>query len=327
MIRYSKAGGEAMSIATRIARAYTKKDIVLVCGYHGWHDWYLSANLVKGDPLADVLLKGLEPAGVPSGLAGTNLIFNYNKYDEFDALMKENDGNIAAVIMEPIRSDYPQDDFLLKIREVTKAKNIPLIFDEITAGFRICEGGSHLALGIDPDIAVFAKGVANGYPLSVVIGRKDIMSSAQGTFISSTNWTERVGLAAGIATINYYVRNNVSEHLNKMGKKVQELWEKAAKESGLDIHVGGIYPLSHFGFEYPNPFAYKTYFTQEMLKEGFLASTSFYLSFAHTDEVLELYYNACVKVFGKIVGVLASGKSIEDYLDSEVCHKGFMRLN
>jgi len=327
MVRYSKAGGEAMAIATRIARAYTKKDIVLVCGYHGWHDWYLSANLVKGDPLADVHLKGLEPAGVPAGLAGSNLIFNYNKYDEFYKLLSENEGNIAAVIMEPLRYSSPRDDFLLKIRAATEERDIPLIFDEITSGFKTNVGGTHLSLGVMPDIAVFAKGLSNGYPLSAIIGRKAIMSATQESFISSTNWTERVSLAAAIATINFFIKNNVSEFLDKQGKKVQDIWTRAAEKCGLDISVGGIYPLSHFSFNYGEPLVYKTYFTQEMLKEGFIAGPGFYVSYAHTDEILDLYDGACVKVFSQIADILSLGKPLVDFLDDEVCHAGFMRLN
>ena len=327
MVRYAKAGGEAMAMAARIARAHTKKDIVLVCGYHGWQDWYLSANLVKGDPLADVHLKGLEPAGVPAGLAGTNLIFNYNNYDEFEKLLNENDGKIAAVIMEPIRNSYPKDDFLVKIRKETKLRKISLIFDEITSAFRICNGGSHLALGVTPDIAVFAKGIANGFPLAVIMGTTQIMSAAQETFISSTNWTERVAPAAAITTIDYFIKNNVSDHLNKYGEKVQNLWKEISQKTGLDIHVGGIFPLSHFSFSYENPLAYKTYFTQEMLKLGFLASTAFYVSFAHNNEVLKLYKNACENVFRKIADIIQSGKKITDYLEDEICHAGFMRLN
>ncbi|MDR2591020.1 MAG: aminotransferase class III-fold pyridoxal phosphate-dependent enzyme [Oscillospiraceae bacterium] len=327
MVRYSKTGGEAMAIATRIARAYTKKDIVLVCGYHGWHDWYLAANLTKGDALADVHLKGLEPAGVPTGLAGTNLIFSYNNYEAFEKLVLENDGNIAAVIMEPIRSDMPKDGFLEKIRKVTKENNILLIYDEITAAFRICNGGSHLKFDIIPDIAVFAKGMSNGYPLAAIIGTKDVMSATQETFISSTYWTERVALAATIASIKFFIENNVSEHLDKIGKKVQEIWVNTAKKENLDIHVGGIHPLSHFIFSYDNPLAYKTYFTQEMLKEGFLAGTGFYASYAHTFDVLDKYSIACEKVFKKIADIVNCDIDITEYLEGEVCHSGFARLN
>ena len=272
-VRYAKAGGEGMSMATRIARAYTKKDIVLVCGYHGWHDWYLSANLVKGDPLADVHLKGLAPVGVPRGLAGTNLIFHYNNIDEFKKLIQENQGEIAAVIMEPIRNDYPLKGYLEEIRRVTKEEGIVLIFDEITSGFRLCAGGAHKILGVDPDIAVFAKGMTNGYPVTAVIGRKEIMEAAQETFISSTFWTERIGFVGALKSIECYIKYDVAKHQNKVGKKISDIWKSNAEKYNLNMRISGILPLIHFTLDYENPLAYKTYFTQEMLKEGFLAGT------------------------------------------------------
>lgn len=327
MVRYAKAGGEAMSVATRIARAYTGKDIVLVCGYHGWHDWYLAANLVKGDPLADVHLKGLEPAGVPRGLAGTNLIFHYNNTDEFQALINENRGNIAAVIMEPVRNDYPNSSYLEMIRETTKKENIVLIFDEITAGFRLCAGGSHLKLGVNPDIAVFAKAMTNGYPVSAVIGTGEIMEAAQNTFISSTFWTERIALAATVKSIECYQKYKVYEVQEKIGNKVRDGWEKIGDEIGVKIHISGIVPLSHFEFEYPNSLAYKTYFTQEMLKRGFLGATGLYLSYAHTEEIADKYLAACRDVFFQIAECHIGKDSIENKLEGAVCHSGFERLN
>ncbi len=327
MVRYAKAGGEAMSLATRIARAHTKKDIVLVCGYHGWHDWYLSANLVKGDPLADVHLKGLSPVGVPKGLAGTNLIFHYNNIEEFRQLIEKNDGQIAAVIMEPIRNDYPEPGYLEEIRRTTEEKGIVLIFDEITAGFRLCAGGSHLKLGVNPDLAVFAKAMTNGYPVSAVVGIKEIMEAAQDTFISSTFWTERIAFAATITSIDCYQKYNVSEHQTFTGKKVQNGWKKIADKRGVRIHISGIYALSHFEFQYENSLAYKTYFTQEMLEQGFLAGTGLYVSLAHTDAIVDKYLKACETVFEKISVINSKGESIIDYLKGPVCHAGFERLN
>lgn len=326
-VRYAKAGGEAMAMAARIARAYAKKDIVLVCGYHGWHDWYLSANLVKGDPLADVHLQGLAPLGVPQGLAGSNLIFHYNDIAEFKSLVEENRGNIAAVIMEPIRNDYPQDDFLGKIREITRQEGIVLVFDEITAGFRLCPGGSHKVLGVEPDMAVFAKGMTNGYPVSAIIGRDEVMQAAQETFISSTFWTERIALAAAVKSIECYEKYNVTAHQEYVGSRVRKIWQENSNKYNVKIHVFGILPLIHFGFEYENPLAYKTYFTQEMLAEGFLASNGVYASLAHTDDVLEKYNNACDKVFCKMGEIVKSGRNIEEYLNGPVCHSGFARLN
>lgn len=327
MVRYAKAGGEAMSIASRICRAYTGKDIVLVCGYHGWHDWYLAANLVKGDPLADVHLKGLAPSGVPRGLAGSNLIFHYNNIEEFQDLVDKNRGKIAAVIMEPIRNDYPQDNFLGKIRKITKEEGIVLVFDEISSGFRLCCGGSHLVLGIEPDVAVFAKAMTNGYPVSAVIGKREVMSAAQETFISSTFWTERVALAAAITSIKEYQKLDVSKHLVAMGKRVQEGWAKEAATVGLELHIGGIYPMSHFEVKGNQALACKTYFTQEMLKKGYLASTAFYASLAHTEDVVDHYLIACGEVFKAISDMIKSGKDVADALDGPVCHAGFQRLN
>ena len=327
MVRYAKAGGEAMAMAASIARAYTGKDIVLVCGYHGWHDWYLSANLTKGDPLADVHLKGLAPAGVPKGLAGTNLIFHYNQEEEFEALVKENRGKIAAVIMEPIRNDYPNPGYLEKIREITEAEGIVLIFDEITAGFRLCPGGSHLKLGVNPDIAVFAKAMTNGYPVSAIVGKRDVMEAAQETFISSTFWTERIALAAALESIRCYQKYKVDEVQSRVGGRVKEGWLRAAERQGIKIHVSGILPLIHFEFLYENPLIYKTFFTQQMLKKGYLAATGLYVSLAHTESIIEEYLAACENVFEEIGKICLEGKEIMEYLDGPVCHAGFERLN
>lgn len=326
-VRYAKAGGEAMSMAARIARAYTKKDIVLVCGYHGWHDWYLAANLVKGDPLADVHLQGLAPAGVPRGLAGTNLIFHYNDIEEFKNLVAENRGQIAAVIMEPIRNEYPLQGYLEEIRQITEEENIVLIFDEITAGFRLCSGGSHLVLGVNPDMAVFAKGMTNGYPVTAAIGTKKVMEAAQETFISSTFWTERLGFAGALKSIECYEKYDVAEHQKHVGTRVSEGWRRLAEKYSLDIEISGILPLIHFGFRYENPLACKTFFTQEMLKEGFLAGNGVYASLAHTDDLIDKYLNACDKVFARIAKVHDEGKDIVECLEGPVCHAGFERLN
>lgn len=327
MVRYAKAGGEAMAVAARIARAYTKKDIVLVCGYHGWHDWYLSANLVKGDPLADVHLKGLAPLGVPKDLAGTNLIFHYNNIEEFKNLVEDNEGQIAAVIMEPIRNEYPKPGYLEEIREITMKKDIVLVFDEVSAGFRLCVGGSHLKLGVNPDIAVFAKAMTNGYPVSAIIGKENVMQSAQETFISSTFWTERIALAAALESINCYEKYKVHEIQKKVGKCIKEGWTEIAKKTGMNIHVSGILPLIHFEFKYGNPLAYKTYFTQQMLKEGYLAATGVYASMAHTDDIIKGYLEACEKVFQEIAEIHSKGSNIVEYLNGPVCHAGFERLN
>ncbi len=324
MVRYTKTGGEALAVAIRIARACTGKEIVLVCGYHGWHDWYLAANLEKGDPLSYVHLSGLEPKGVPLGLADTNFIFSYNDIEKFQELIQKYDGKIAAVVMEPIRNIYPKDDFLQKIRKITEERGIVLIFDEVSAGFRLCCGGAHLVLGVIPDMITMGKAMSNGYPMAVILGKKGVMHSAQDTFISSTYWTERIGLAASVATIRKYRKEKVDEHINKIGKSVKAGLRKAADKHGIAIVISGIDPLVHFEFCYEDSLMYKTFFTQEMLKRGYLATTAVYASYAHTDENVNAYLEAVDEVFEVMKIQSLNGKTLQ--LEGEVCHSGFQRL-
>lgn len=322
MVRYARTGGEALAVAVRIARAAVEKEIVLVCGYHGWHDWYLAANLEKGDPLSYVHLSGLEPKGVPSGLADTNFIFSYNDITRFEELVCKYKGRIAAVVMEPIRNVYPQENFLQKIREVTKEEGIALIFDEVSAGFRLCCGGSHLKLGVTPDMITLGKALGNGYPMAAVAGREKYMKAAQDTFISSTYWTERIGPTASIAEIKKYIEKKVDEHINHVGTLVKEGLQRLADKYGIDIEITGINPLAHFEFKYEQPLVYKTFFTQEMLKRGYLATNAVYASYAHTDAIVGEYLMAVDEVF-HMIAKLGGGLPA---LDGAVCHSGFQRL-
>ena len=322
MVRYAKTGGEALSIAVRIARACTGRDIVLVCGYHGWHDWYLAANLEKGDPLSYVHLSGLEPKGVPTGLADTNFIFSYNDIESFKELVDRYKGKIAAVVMEPIRNSYPENDFLNRIRKVTEENGILLIFDEVSSGFRLCCGGAHLVLGITPDIITLGKAMSNGYPMAAIVGKGSVMKAAQDTFISSTYWTERIGLVAAIATMKKYKERKVEAHLDRIGQSVKDGLLKCARKHNISIAVSGINPLAHFEFKYADSLVYKTYFTQEMLKKGYLATTSIYASYAHNMDIVEKYLEAVDEVFADIA--LLDGKL--PVLENEVCHSGFQRL-
>lgn len=326
-VRYAKAGGEAMSQAVRIARAYTKKDIVLFCGYHGWHDWYLSANLTDADALNDQHLAGLEPLGVPKGLVGTCRPFHYNNTKEFLELISRYGNDVGAVVMEPIRNEYPDSGFMSTIIEHCHKNNIVLIFDEITAGFRVCSGGSHLLLGYEPDMAVFAKGMTNGYPLAAIIGKNQIMQSAQDTFISSTFYTERIAFAAACKTIEIYERERVWEKQVQYGKLVKQGWKDCADKHKIAIKIGGIDPLAHFTFMNVDNLVYKTFFIQEMLKKGYLSSNAFYASYAHSIEIIENYLNAVDEVFQSMQSIIENGKEIIDYLEGPVCHSGFERLN
>lgn len=326
MARYTKTGGEAMAVAVRIARAASGRDIVVFSGYHGWSDWYLAANIEAPDKLADVHLAGLEPNGVPKRLSGSAHPFHYNNLEELELLVNRYGGQIAAVVMEPIRSDYPNNDFLKKAAAIARNNGSVFLFDEISSGMRLCLGGAHLTLGVEPDMAVFAKGISNGYPQGIIIGKKEIMEAAQSSFISSTNWTERIGPAAALATLRTYKAERVDQHLDLIGTLVQKGWTRAAENTGIKVHVSGIKPMSHFDFEYENRLVYKTYFTQEMLAEGFLASTAFYASFAHKEEDVARYIEACERVFIKIKRLMDEGKDISEHINGPVCHNGFERL-
>lgn len=324
MVRYAKGGGDAMSVAVRIARAATKKDIILFCGYHGWHDWYLSANLADTAALDGQLLPGLSPVGVARGLKHTSYPFYYNNKTEFLDLIEKYGDNIAGVVLEAARNMTPESDFFSTIETETKRLGIPLIIDEVTSGFRLNCGGACQYLGIHPDIAVFAKGIANGYPIAAIIGKRKYMDSAQDSFISSTFWTERIGFVAAIAAIKKMRAENVQKHLVDCGKKVQTGWTELAEKHGLNIHLSGIYPLSHISFT-DAPLELKTLFCQEMLRRGFIAGDAYYASYAHKDENISSYLEAVDEVFC-IMAKSVKENNYKEQLLGPVCQAGFVRL-
>lgn len=325
MVRYARTGGEAMAIAVRIARAKTDKNLVLFCGYHGWHDWYLAANLSDDKALDGHLLPGLAPKGVPRGLKGTAIPFKYNDTESFLKVIKKYKTKIAAVAIEPIRNYYPEKGFLKTIREITKKLRIVLIFDEVTSGWRLNVGGAHLKFNVNPDIAVFGKGMSNGYPMAAIIGKRKVMEVAQDTFISSTYWTEKIGPVAALATIEKIREKNVPEYLIKIGGKIQKGWKRLAKKYNLNITISGIYPLGHFSFEYEKPLVLKTLFTQLMLEKGFLATDAFYASYAHKEKHIDKYLQAVDEVFSFISKAIKEGNP-ERHLKGPVCYAGFKRL-
>lgn len=324
-VRFARSGGESMAVAVRIARAHTRRDIVLFCGYHGWHDWYLAANLSDDRALDGHLLPGLSPRGVPRGLSGTAYPFAYNDTEGFVRLVERYGEKIAAVVMEPIRSEYPHDEFIEAIHTQSRKIGAVLVVDEITAGWRLDYGGAHLKLGIEPDIAVFGKAISNGFPMGAIIGRKEVMSAAQESFISSTYWTDRLGFAASLATLKKIKEKNIPEVLKRNGKAVQEGWKKAAERNSLDIEVEGLYPLSHFSFKYDSASLMQTIFVKEMLARGFLATGSYYASYAHGEAEIESYISAVDEVFG-VIARAQSGGELHRLLDTPVKHSGFRRL-
>ncbi len=326
MVRYARSGGEAMAIAIRLARAFSGNDTILFCGYHGWSDWYLASNLSDQAALDGHLLPGLQPLGVPRGLTGTAIPFHFNDTREFLNLWSAYQGKIGAIVMEPLRNTDPKTDFLQAIHQTAQDNQIPLVIDEITAGFRLCLGGAHLLYGYQPDIAIFAKGISNGFPMAAIIGKKEIMQKAQDSFISSTYWTDRIGPSAALATIRKMQRTKAQEKMILAGKTIKQIWTQTAEKVNLPIHVSGIDPLSHFGFDGPEPLILKTLFTQLMLERGFLASTAFYASFAHEDETIAKYEQAVLESFSEIKTLVAQNQE-KKALKGPICHSGFQRLN
>lgn len=325
MVRFARSGGEANSIAVRIARAASGKDQVAICGYHGWHDWYLSANHNDRDGLSGHLIPGLEPNGVPKNLKGTVFPFRYNNIEELELIVQHND--IGVIKMEVVRNFGPEDDFLQKVRTLANKNNIVLIFDECTSGFRETFGGIHQKYSVEPDIAMYGKTIGNGYALTAVVGRRSVMEAAQKTFISSTFWTERIGPTAALSTLGVMERVRSWEIITSIGKKMQEGWQNLATSHKLNITLAGIPALSTYSFDYPDSLAYKTLVAQEMLKRGFLASTSFYACTAHTDQNLESYFTALDDVYKLIEKCEGESLSIHDLLEGPICHSGFRRLN
>ena len=321
MIRYSRSGGEALSIAVRIARAKTGREKILFSGYHGWSDWYLAANLSDNSALDGQLMPGLQPAGVPRGLAGTAMPFNFNDIGSLRERIRGQESSIAAIMIEPARGEEAPQTYLTELRQLASEIGAVLIFDEITSGYRMCAGGIHRRYGIYPDIAVFAKSMANGYAMSAILGTEAVMQSAQSTFISSTNWTDRVGPAAALATLKKYQDTQTDKHIISVGNETQQIWKDAASKSGLEIDVTGLPSLSSFAFRSDHALALNTRFVVEMLQRGFLGFRQFKPSLAHSDMELRQYKTAVEDVF-KILVQLPHGKE----LNSEIAHTGFTRL-
>lgn len=323
MVRYARTGGEAMAVAVRIARAFSGKDKIAFCGYHGWHDWYLSANLSEDKNLDGHLLPGLKILGVPRALLGTAIPFTYNRIDELKEIMEKNE--IGVIVMEPIRSYYPEGGFLEKVRALADRYKAVLIFDEITSGFRMRVGGAYKLFNVEPDIVVYGKAISNGYPMAAIVGKEKIMKKAEESFISSTYWTERIGPAASIATIKKMKEKEVPSHLIKMGKKIMDGWKVISEETGIKIKVAGIPPLPKFSFDYENAQEMMTLFTQEMLKRGFLARDSVYLSYSHKEKDIDRYLSTAGEVFRIIKEGLDRGR-IKEMLKGPVARTGFRRL-
>ena len=324
-VKFSKTGGEALTIAIRIARAHMNSTTVAFSGYHGWHDWYLATNLQKDSNLNEHLLPGLKPSGVPKKLINSSLPIKFNDPDNLIKIFsKKNYPKI--LIVEGARYDFMNKKFINAIKKIQKNKKVTLIIDEITSGWRVANGGAYKTYGLKPDIVVYGKSIGNGFPITAILGKKNIMDFSQDTFISSTFWTESSGFAASIKTIEIFSKKNVSKHLIRMGNYISKKWKKIAKKHNISISINEFKPLITFNFkEIKESELASTIFTQEMLKEGYLATNSIYLSYCHNKKNIDRYLISFEKVISKI-SIYSKKKQLNLILDHKIRSSGFKRL-
>ena len=317
--RFTRTGGEACSVAIRLARASTNNDKIAICGYHGWHDWYLAANLNNTNNLNHHLMKNLNIGGVPKFMKNSCFSFNYNNIQSFLKIVNKN--KLAAVIMEVSRLQKPQKKFLLKIKKICNDKGIVLIFDECTSGFRENLGGLHLKLNVNPDVCILGKALGNGYAINAIIGKRGVMNSLNSTFISSTFWTERIGSAAALKTIDLMEKNKSWKQISETGKKIKKTWLKLAKRNDIKLQVKGLDPLPKFEFASHNQIK-KTFITQEFLKKKVLANDTIYLSTMHANKNIQEKYFNLLDNFFRIISQNNNEKKLLKLLDGPVSLSG-----
>tara|TARA_B100001175_G_scaffold315913_1_gene328524 strand:- start:1190 stop:2497 length:1308 start_codon:yes stop_codon:yes gene_type:complete len=321
---FARSGGEANAIAIRIARAYNRKDNIAVCGYHGWHDWYLSLNLENPKNLNTHLLEGLSTDGVPKKLKGLTSTFNYGDFEKLKKIHKKK--KLSAVIMEVCRDTLPDEKFLQNVRIFTKKNGIVLIFDECTTGFRRCLGGIHKITNIRPDLAMFGKALGNGYAITAVLGSKKIMDKANKSFISSTFWSEKIGFVAGLSTLEEMQKTQSWKKIIYLGKYINKEWLRLKNKYELNFQIKGIESMTSFVFK-KNHLKYKTFITQEMLKENILATNMIFLTVKHNKKNINRYLLVLDKIFKKISFIEKNGLNIDKLLKSPISHSTFKRLN
>ena len=328
MVRFCKGGGESDMVAIRIARAATGRDKVAFCGYHGWHDWYISANLAPGAALGKHLMHGITPLGVPKSLVNTTLAFEYNNLDSLRQLLEDNRGEVACVIMEAARTYTPEPGYLEGVRQLTQDHGVILIFDEVVTGFRTALGGAQEYFGIIPDMATFAKCISNGFALGAVVGKREIMKVALDSFISSVYWAEATGLAACKATIQEYRTRQVSTIIQEIGESFIKGLGSMIEDLGLSFKVIGLpsFPAMVFeGVPEEQSAALATLYLQETARRGVIGGPGFVFCIQHSQADL----NQGLERIGDALTVV--GKALKEgdpgkYLECPVKQSGFRRL-
>jgi len=327
MVRFAKGGGEACAIAVRIARGVTGRDRVLFCGYHGWHDWYLAANIGE-ERLDEHLFNGIEPIGVPRVLEGTAIPFRYGDLDMLEDLLKKHAGEVACIIMEPMRTELPPAGYLEGVRELATRCGVVLIFDEVSSGFRIALGGVQEYTGVVPDMSVFAKAISNGYPMAAVVGRREFMEPAARMFISSAYWDDSVGITAALTTLRELERRNAVAHFERLGKALKEGINRAARDVGLEAECAGLAAHPGIRFHVEDPETAKkvsTLFIQENARRGLILSTGFFFNCAHGEEALAFTEGVVRESFAVIADGLKNDR-LDELLECELQEDLFRRL-
>ncbi len=328
MVRYTKGGGEACALAARIARGTTGRDKILICGYHGWHDWYQAANFGIDPASGEYPFAGIEPIGVPKALADTIIPFTYGDLTMLDDLLKAHQGEVAAIMMEPARSEWPAEGYLEGVQALAKAHDVILIFDEVSCGWRLSIGGVQKAVGLTPDMTVVAKAMSNGYPMGAVLGSREVMAPASRMFISSSYWSDNIGLAASLTTIHELKRRQAATHFKEIGESLRTALNQAIAEAGLDGACTGLHVNPALTLNLPAEVdgrQVSTLFIQEMAKRGVHCYMGFKATLAHTEEDIRLTAIATTEALSIIKFGLDRG-NLDDLLEADLKQEPFRRL-
>ena len=276
-LRFLKTGSEAVTAAVRIARAYTKREKILCCGHHGWHDWTIG--------------RGTRNAGVPAGVCDLVAEFQYNDLESLKYLFEKTPGQVAAVVLEPVGFDPPENGFLEGVRELSSKYGALLIFDEIITGFRLSLGGAQSYFSIEPDLSVFGKAIANGYPLSALVGRKEILDSvSENVYISSTFAGDLLSITAALKNISIIQRENTIGHLKVLGEALRDGLNQAFEKNSIDAICKGMFHKTITVFkdmeEIPGK-AIETVFRKLCLERGVFLGYGHFICQAHTMDDIE----------------------------------------
>jgi glutamate-1-semialdehyde aminotransferase len=304
MVRFGKNGSDVTSAAVRAARSFTGRDRVALCGYHGWQDWYIGTTTRN--------------SGVPKAVSDLTHTFDYNDPASLEEIFRKYPGEISCVIMEPVGMESPQDDFLQKVAEITRTNGAVLIFDEVITGFRLALGGAQEYFGVTPDIACFAKAMANGYPVSAVVGSGDVMKQFEQVFFSGTFGGEALSLAAAKATITKMQREPVIERLWEVGGRLQTAYNEISMEFGLSEITScvGLAPHTITPFSDASGAAslpLRSLLQQELALRGILYLVGFNVCYSHTDEDVDITITALRESLAVVAEAVQNG-SVEELL-------------